>query len=196
MLVDWKPNKEQKEAMKPVWEQEMKRYDNLDEDSKLYKFATRWLNHRAEKEYNAISKAMLEEGGLYDTFAGDDKMMSLDEARKMNDSFRKRALGDGTEIKGYTDEEFKLMYDAYDALSEGDGFSKVDTMIGNGVMEKFRDHRITETEIDKFWPLAEMEYWEWISDMDEDGLGRKMVDDWLENGKSDEQHEMESKMFD
>lgn len=72
---------------------------------------------------------MYKEGGLFDKAAGDDGMMSLEEARAYSDMFRKNAI-QGQEVKGYTDEQFKLMYDAYDSLSPGDGLSKLDAMNG------------------------------------------------------------------
>lgn len=33
-LVNWKPTEEQRKAFRPVWKEEMRRYHDLDEDSK------------------------------------------------------------------------------------------------------------------------------------------------------------------
>lgn len=128
-LVNWKPSKEQRKAFRPVFKTEIERWEAMDEDSKGYKFFKRWLNHRAEREIKKMNKEMLKKGGAFDQFAGEDGQMSLDEAKKMNAVIRKEAgkmLGE--EIPGYTDEQFKQMYDAYNMLSEGEGFNKEDTM--------------------------------------------------------------------
>lgn len=47
-----------------------------------------------------------------------------------------------------------MMYDAYDLLSEGEGISKHDSMIAQGTMENFINHRISDEEIDKFYPMG------------------------------------------
>lgn len=38
-VVNWHPTKEQNDAFRPIWQNELKRIENLDDDSKQYKFA-------------------------------------------------------------------------------------------------------------------------------------------------------------
>lgn len=196
-LTRWKPTEAQKEAMRPVWEQEMQRFEDLPEDGELHDFAVAWLNGRpkARKAAKMIGKEMYKDGGAFDQFAGDDGMLDLKESRAMSDAFREKAIP-GQKILPYTDEQFKLMYDAYDSLSEGDGISKIDAMIGQGTLEKFRDFRVSEDEIDKFYPMGDMEYFEYIADLKKEGKARTEIDKWLAEEKmSDEEKAMNKEMF-
>lgn len=60
-------------------------------------------------------------------FAGDDGVMTLDEATKMKDMIRKefaaKAHGEFPEM---SDEYFKRSYDVYNALGDGEGFTKAE----------------------------------------------------------------------
>jgi len=89
---------------------------------------------------------MYADGGAFDQFAGKDGSMSLDEAKKMNDNFRAmvgKSLG--TKIPGYTDEEFKAMYDAYDNLTpKKEGITKESGRRSQRIFDWLRDHRITD----------------------------------------------------
>lgn len=134
-----------------------------------------------------MNKAIFEQGGAFDTFAGDDNRMNLEEAKTMNAAIRKRAAETtGEEIAAYSDDEFAAMYKAYNSLSEGEGFSKQDMMTVQAMMDKFRDRRITDTEIDKFYPMGETVFYEWIDDLDEDSETYKHWLHWVENGNSEE----------
>lgn len=62
-------------------------------------------------------------------------------------------------------------------------------------MERFRADRISEDEIDMFYPMAEMEYYNWVADLKDDSDARKMFDNWLKNGRSKEEMELGRKMF-
>jgi hypothetical protein len=123
-------------------------------------------------------------------------MMDIKEARAMNDFFRKAAGKEaGIEIEGYSDEEFKAMFDAYDSLSEGAGISKMDGMTATGIMHEFRNRRISETEFDNFYAMAEMQHKYYIDDLDEDSEAYKYYLNYLENGKTKEESKMEKDLF-
>jgi len=188
-IVNWHPTKEQREAFRPIWKNELKRIDDLDEDSKAYKFAMRWLNHRAEDDMHKMQKEMFKKGGAFDKFSGDDNRMNMEEARKMDAAFRKGAAKfSGEEIPGYSDEEFNNIYKAYDSLSEGEGFTKMDAMVAAGIMNKFRDHRITEKEEDMYYPVAEEYYYDYIDELPEDSKARAMWMEFVEHGMNEEQN--------
>lgn len=154
-FVNWRPSKEQKKAFRPIFKTEMERMKALPKDSKMAQFTKRWLNHRAEREMDKMNKEIFKDGGAFDHFAGNDGSMSLEEAKKMNAAIRKGASETiGEEIPAYTDEQFKQMYDAYNMLSEGEGFTKWDAMTAAAIMTKMRDHRITEKEEDIYYPMA------------------------------------------
>ena len=36
-------------------------------------------------------------------------------------------------------------------------------------MDRFRNRRITDEEIDKFYPMGEVMFYEWLNEMDHDG---------------------------
>lgn len=136
-----------------------------------------------------MDKEMWKDGGVFDQFAGDDARMSIDEARKMNDVIRKGAADFvGEEIPGYSDDEFAAMYKAWNSLSEGDGFTKTDMMTAQGIMDRFRDARISPSEIDKFYPMTEVVYYEWLDEIDQDGETYKHWLNSVENGFSKEEN--------
>jgi hypothetical protein len=189
-IVNWHPTEAQRKALRPVWKKELERIDNYDEDSKQYKFAMRWLNHRADDEMRKMNKEILKEGGAFDKFSGDDHRMSLEEAHKMDKVFREGAAKfTGEAIPGYSEEDFNSMFKAYDSLSEGEGVSKEDMMIGIGAMNKFRDNRITEKEEDMYYPLAEEYFYDYIDELKDDSKARKMWMDFVENGPTKEQRQ-------
>jgi hypothetical protein len=176
--------------LRPIWKKELERIDNLDEDSKQYKFAMRWLNHRGDDEMRKMNKEILKEGGAFDKFSGDDHRMSLEEAHKMDKVFREGAAKfTGEAIPGYSEEDFNSMFKAYDSLSEGAGFTKEDMMVGIGAMNKFRDNRITEKEEDMYYPLAEEYFYDYVDELKDDSKARKMWMDFVENGPTKEQRE-------
>lgn len=194
---DWQPTPEERKAFKPVWKEEMRRYHELDEDSKQYHFVHRWLNHHAERKVGKMQHEMLKEGGGFDQFSGDDHRMNLEESKKWNDAIRKAGKEFiGEEIAPYAEDKFKQMYDAYNSLSDGDGYTKEDVMKSFGIMSRMRDHRITDEEIDTYYPMAEVNYYDYIDDLEEDSKAYKDFMNWVENGYTKEQHKMLNEAWD
>lgn len=188
-LINWRPTPEQRKAFMPVWKAEMKRWDSLDEDSKAYKMTQKWLNHRLDRKIHFANKEIMKDGGVWDKMAGDDHQMNLEEAKKFNDVMRagmKEKMG--LDIPEYSEADFKTMYDAYDSLSEGDGFNKMDVMTANGIIHRFRDHKITDQEIDFFWPMADQYYYDYIDELDDDSKVKKMWMDFVEHGMKGMEH--------
>lgn len=174
----------------------MKRWDSLDEDSKLYKMGQKWLNHRLDRKLHFANKEILKDGGAWDKMAGDDHSMNLEEAKKFNDIMRagmKKKMG--LDIPEYSDADFKTMYDAYDSLSKGDGFTKEDVMTGQMIINKFRDWKITDEEIDFFWPMADQYYYDYIDELDDDSHAKQMWMHFVENGMGKQMNMMWKAMF-
>jgi hypothetical protein len=194
--VNWRPSKEQVQAFRPLWKREMKRWDSLDEDSKLYKMTQKWLNHRLDRKMHLANKEIFKDGGAFDKMAGDDHSMNLEEAKKFNDMMRAgMKKKTGLDIPAYSDPDFKAMYDAYDSLSKGDGFTKADAMTGGMIVNKFRDWKITDQEIDFFWPMADQYYYDYIDELDDDSKVKKMWMNFVENGMDKKMHKMWKAMF-
>jgi hypothetical protein len=157
----WKPSRKNRRAFSEMLDNEIERVEeHFDEDSKMYKFMQKWLNGNGNEEMKAMDDAMYADGGAFDKFAGDDGSMSLDEARKMNAAFRAEAGKKlGVEIPGYSEEDFKAMYDAYDNLDpKKEGITKGGAKRSQRIMNWVRDHRITDMEYDAFYPVAEWVY--------------------------------------
>lgn len=154
---------------KPLFKVENERYDDLDEDSKLAQQWQRWLNGETDREVHEMNRKMFGKGGAFDKFAGDDGMMSLEEGKKMNDVIRQglsKAIGE--DIPAYPKGHFQKIFEAYDKLSPAKpGFSKKDARMGQKIFEFIRDQRISDREMDKFYPMTEYIYDE-IDDLPED----------------------------
>lgn len=74
----------------------------------------------------------------------------------------------------FDEEAFEEQYAAYDNLSpKKDGISKWDSRMGNHILRWLRKHRVTEADIDMFYPMGEMIY-EAYDDLGEDSKARKM----------------------
>lgn len=142
-----------------------------------------------------MRKEIYKEGGLFDQAVGDDGRMSLQEAKDWDSKMRKMAEMQGEKLPTYSEKEFMQVFNAYDSLSEGDGFTKTDSWIAQGIMDKLRDHRISDREIDKYWALAELYWYDHIEELDDDSKVKKAFNAWLQNGYTDEQNKMIDDVF-
>lgn len=159
-MMNWKPSMETRKEFKNILKGEDERYNSLPEDSKLLAWWNEWKAGRADKDVHKMNKHFMSKGGPFDQFSGEDGAMSFDEARKMNEVITKK-VGEaiGETVPAYSDDFFKQIYNAYDHLSpDVKGFTKKDTMKAQHITNWVRDHRITEREMDKFYPLGEMIY--------------------------------------
>jgi hypothetical protein len=118
------------------------------------------MHGKARREIHEMNRMSLRKGGAFDKFAGEDGVMQYEEAAKLNQVMKegfKAKLGE--KVPDYPKGHFKKLYDAYDHLSpEVDGFTKRDSMRGQKIMEWIRDHRISDDDIDTYYPMGEMIY--------------------------------------
>lgn len=73
------------------------------------------------------------------------------------------------------------MYDAYNMLSKGEGVTKWDAVVGNAIINRMRDRRINDEEIDTYWDMFGYfvdEDWK-VSDKVKAGY-----DKWVKEGRS------------
>lgn len=75
---------------------------------------------------------IFKDGGVWDTYSGDDGIMQMEEAKAMNEAIRSETSKHlGEEVPGYTDDQWKQIYGAYNRLSsKTKGFTREDAMIG------------------------------------------------------------------
>jgi len=64
----------------PLFRQEMRRYENLPRGNKLKRWFNRYMRNGTPHQVKEMNKKMFEKGGAFDTFAGKDGQMSLEEA--------------------------------------------------------------------------------------------------------------------
>lgn len=90
------------------------------------------------------------------------------------------------EAYDYSEEVFAQMFNAYDGLSpDVEGFTKTDAMIGQGVLNKIRDQRVSEETIDMYKPWARMVYNDLMS-RDETDQARENFVYFIQHGFSDQ----------
>lgn len=155
------------------------------------------MHGKARKEIHEMNKAMLGKDGAFDKFAGEDGVMNIEEARIMNKAMKKGfAAKLGEKVPDYPKGHFKKIFDAYDHLSpKVEGFTKRDSRVGQKIMEWIRDHRITEEEIDTYYPMGEMIYDE-IDDLDDGNTQKKFFMNSLKKPDDKKMIEQFHKMFD
>lgn len=72
-------------------------------------------------------------------------------------------------------------------MSKEAGVSKKDSMTGQAIMEKLNDWRITDEEIDTYYPMGEMVYEE-MDDLPKKSPLRRRFMNWISNGGETKQH--------
>jgi hypothetical protein len=116
--------------------------------------------------------------------------MSLEEAMKLNKEMQAKGI---SKIDMDPAKHFK----AYDSLNpKTKGYDKKDVMTGQAIFDKLRDWRITDDEVDMFYPLGEQLYYDWVDEADEESIARKMFDDFVQNGTKKSDNQKAKKMFD
>merc|ERR1711998_423919 len=75
------------------------------------------------------------------------------------------------------------------------GFNKNDMNIGGMTINRFRDHKITDQEIDFFWPMADAYYYDYIDELDDDSKVEKVWLDFVENGINKDMNKQWKAMF-
>lgn len=170
--MEWKPTAEMLQDFIPLFENEMDRYwtlmEETDGDSLILEMWEGWLNgdEEAERMQHEMDKMIYAPGGPWDQAAGDDGVMVYDEFRAYIEAMHaqmEEMLGES--FPRYSDEEIDAIYEAYDNLSEGDGYTKLDSMTGKAIFNKIRDHRITDDEMWRYYTMGEM-WFDKITDVD------------------------------
>jgi len=78
-----------------------------------------------------MNREIFKKDGAWDHFSGKDHVLQFTEAQKMNDVIRKEISKHlGEEVPHYPAGGFKKIYDAYNNLSKGEGFTKKDSRTG------------------------------------------------------------------
>lgn len=78
-----------------------------------------------------MNREIFKKGGAWDHFSGKDHVMQFTEAQKMNNAIREEISKHiGEEIPKYAEGVFKKIYDAYNNLSKGEGFTRKDSRTG------------------------------------------------------------------
>jgi hypothetical protein len=132
-----------------------------------------------------MNKKVYAPGGFFDQYAGDDKSMNLDEFAKMNTDF---AAGISAKIgetyPAYPADQLKKIYDVYNALSQGEGVTKMDAIHGQGIYEKIRDRRISDAEIDQYYPVGELMMDVFGDTLESNPQAMEAFNDYIDNGMS------------
>lgn len=185
-MVNWKPSKAELKAFRPIFRTERKRMESLDEDSKLRHFWDRWMSGRADNDIHDMNLQMFKDGGPWDQAAGKDHMMQLEEAAKLNEMIRKKfSEKAGEEVPKYKEGQFKKVFEAYDSLSEGNGFSKHDAIMGQFITNWLRDQMVSDVERDMYNPLGWMIY-DAMDDLPEDNKLRARFFNEIRNPNGEE----------
>lgn len=134
--------------------------------SKLRRGWMKYMRGDAQKEMKMMQNELYKQGGAWDQFAGDDKHMSLDEARKMDSTIRghmqsmyKNKMPERP--KGY----FKRAYDAVDALDKEEGLTKKSSRKADAIVDAVRNWAVTWKPTDEqfkafkpVWKIHERRY--------------------------------------
>lgn len=132
-------DEETMKAFRPLFRMEARKYENMPRGAPMKKFWNKYMKNGARGDVKKMNEFMMGKGGIFDQFAGDDGALNFDEARKMSKSIHKQfAEKMGGDNPEYTDEQFKQIYEAYDNLSEGEGFTKKDSRKGQRIMNAIR----------------------------------------------------------
>jgi len=194
----FKATDEEIKKFMPLFRQEMRRYENLPRHNKLKRWFNRYMRNGTPHQVKEMNKKMFEKGGAFDTFAGKDGQMNLEEATKMNEAMRKGFSEHfQTEVPATPKDAFKRMYDVYDGMSEGDGFSKKDARRGgkimNQVRRKVKNWKPQKENLQRFRKLFKAEN-ELYDEMDDDSQTYKTWQKWL-RGNDKPLREMQKVMF-
>jgi len=132
-------DEETMKAFRPIFRHEARKYENMPRGAPMKKFWNKYMKNGAKHMIKKMNKGMLGKNGMFDQFAGKDGSLQYEEARKMTAAIHK-AMAEkmGGENPDYDDTMFKQIYEAYDNLSEGDGFTKKDSRKGQRIMETIR----------------------------------------------------------
>jgi len=103
-----------------------------------------------KKDIHKMNQGFFKSGGVFDKFAGKDHRMQFAEMQKLHQTMKAGfAAKLGEKLPEDPKGSMKAGYDAYNKLSSKvDGVSKSDFRVGQRIMNKIRDNRISPREID------------------------------------------------
>jgi hypothetical protein len=125
--------------------------------------------------------------------------MTLDEATKMDAAIRQHVEEKyGTKYPKRPEGYFKRAYDVYNALGDGEGFTKDEAKKADKIIERIRRKvthwKPTKEQMKTFRPIWEHELEKW-DELPEDSKAAEFIEKWLNYRAEREMKQVEKAMY-